>query len=92
VHTVLVPYSPSYIFYMSSPSHWYQLPRQDLFCLPVLSLYFKKWHFCLFKIAIQGVSFLWHFYVYMYYNLSWFIPSSFLFSTLVPFLWWFQQV
>jgi hypothetical protein len=28
----------------------------------------------------------------MYYNLSWFIPSSPLLSTLLPFLWWFQQV
>jgi hypothetical protein len=24
----------------------------------------KKWHFCLFKIAIQGVS-LWHFHMYI---------------------------
>jgi hypothetical protein len=34
----------------------------------------KKWHFCFFKIAIQAVS-LWHFYVYMYYNLfiSWLV-------------------
>jgi hypothetical protein len=31
----------------------------------------------LFKITIQGVS-LWHFYVYMYYNLNWFVPSIFL--------------
>jgi hypothetical protein len=45
----------------------------------------------LFKIAIQGIS-LWHFHVYMYYNLNWFIPSIFLLSILVPFLWWFQQV
>jgi hypothetical protein len=28
----------------------------------------KKWHFCLFRIATQGVS-LWHFHVYMYSNL-----------------------
>jgi hypothetical protein len=47
----------------------------------------KKSHFCLFK----GGS-LWHFHVYMYYNPNWFISSSFLFSTLVPFLWWFCQV
>jgi hypothetical protein len=33
---------------------------------------------------------LWHFHVYMYYNPNWFIPSIFLISTLVPFLWWFQ--
>jgi hypothetical protein len=45
----------------------------------------KKWHFCLFKIATQGVS-LWYFHVYMYYNLIWFISSIFLLSTLVLFL------
>jgi hypothetical protein len=28
----------------------------------------------------------------MYYNPNWFISSIFLLSTLVPFLWWFQQV
>jgi hypothetical protein len=44
----------------------------------------------LFKIATQGVS-LRHFHVYMYYNLNWFISPIFLLSTLVPFLWWFQQ-
>jgi hypothetical protein len=45
----------------------------------------------LFKIAIQGVS-LWHFLVYVYCNMNWFISSIFLLSILVPFLWWFQQV
>jgi hypothetical protein len=62
------------------------LPRQDLFCPPVL--WFckrKKWQFCLFKIATQGVS-LWHFHVYMNYSLIWFTSSIFLFSTLVNFL------
>jgi hypothetical protein len=51
----------------------------------------KKWHFCLFKVGIQGVS-LWHFHVYMYYNQNWLILSIVLLSTLVPFLWWCQQV
>jgi hypothetical protein len=51
----------------------------------------KKWHFWLFKITAQGVS-LWHFHVCRYYNLNWFIPSIFLLSTLVLFLWCFQQV
>jgi hypothetical protein len=45
----------------------------------------------LFKIAVQGFS-LWHFHVYMYYDLNWFISFIFLFSTSVFFLWWFQQV
>jgi hypothetical protein len=37
----------------------------------------KKWHFCLFKIATQGVS-LWYFHVYMYYSPIWVISSIFL--------------
>jgi hypothetical protein len=36
----------------------------------------------LFKIAMQGVS-LWHFNVYMYYNLNWFIPFIFLLNFLI---------
>jgi hypothetical protein len=51
----------------------------------------KKWHFCLFNIATQGV-FLWHFHVDMYYNLYWFTFSIFLLSTLVHYLWCFQQL
>jgi hypothetical protein len=39
----------------------------------------------LFKIAIQGVS-LWHSHVCMYCNLNWFISSTFLLSTWIPFL------
>jgi hypothetical protein len=38
------------------------------------SLFCKKRHFCFYK--IQGVS-LWHFHVYMYCNLNWFIPLYF---------------
>jgi hypothetical protein len=59
--------------------------------LPSCSPFFKKWHFCLVKIAIQDIS-LWCFHAYMYYNANWFIPSIFLLSTLVPFLSWFQQI
>jgi hypothetical protein len=51
----------------------------------------KKWHFCFFMIVTQRVS-LWHIHAYMYYNPDWFIPSIFLISTLIFFLWWFQQV
>jgi hypothetical protein len=51
----------------------------------------KKRYFCLYKIAIQGVS-LWYFHVYTYYNPNWFIPSILLLSALVLFFWWFQQV
>jgi hypothetical protein len=32
----------------------------------------------------KGV-FLWHFHIYAYYNLNWFISSIFLLSTLVSF-------
>jgi hypothetical protein len=68
------------------------MTRQDLFHPLVFQFYKRiKWHFCLFKIAMQGVS-LWHFHVYMYYNPNCSICSIFLPSTLVPFLWWFQEV
>jgi hypothetical protein len=63
----------------------------DRTCFTFLSSIFERRHFCLYKIATQGVS-LWHFHVYMYYYLNWFIPSIFLLSTLVPFLWWLDQV
>jgi hypothetical protein len=47
-----------------------QPQRQDLFCPSILHFCKQKMtFFCLFKIAIQGVS-LWHFHVYMYYNLT----------------------
>jgi hypothetical protein len=42
----------------------------------------KKWHFCLVKVAIRGVS-LWHFHVYMYYNLNWLYFSSFYLTPLL---------
>jgi hypothetical protein len=88
VHTVFLPSFT--IFPHSSPSHWYPLPKAG----PVSPLSGfvkeKKWHFCLFNMATQGLS-LWNFRVYVYYNQNWFI-SIFLLSTLVPFLWWSQQV
>jgi hypothetical protein len=46
--------------------------------LPSCSVFVKWWHFCLFKIAEQGV-FLWYFHVYMYCNPTWFISSFFSF-------------
>jgi hypothetical protein len=89
LHHILPPTTFPHIFLPSTAAH--PPPRQDPFCPTVL--WFckrKKWYLCLFKITIQGVS-LWHFHVYMYYNLNWFISSIFLLSTLVPFLWWFPQ-
>jgi hypothetical protein len=65
-------------------------PRHDLFCPPALH-FGKKRQFCLIKTAIQGVS-LWQFHVNMYHKPNWFIPSNIFLSTLVSFLWWFQQV
>jgi hypothetical protein len=76
-------------FTLSFPLPLVPTPRQD--CFTFLFYIFIKKHFCLFKIAVQGAS-LWHFHVYVYYNLNWFMPSIFLLSTLVPFLWWFHQV
>jgi hypothetical protein len=61
-----------------------QPPRQDLTLLFSDFVKTKRFYFFLFKIAIQGVS-LWHFYIYMYCNLNWFISSIFLLSTLVSF-------
>jgi hypothetical protein len=50
IFTLLHPLPPS-------SSHWYQPTRQDMFCSPVLQFCKKeKWHFCLFKIATQGIS------------------------------------
>jgi hypothetical protein len=93
VYTVFMSYSHSYTLSPHFPhSHWYQSTRQDLLCLSVLLFCKRKeWHFCLFKIVTQGVS-LWHSHEYIYYDANWFISSVFLLSTLVPFLWWFQQV
>jgi hypothetical protein len=34
---------------------------------------------------------LWHFHVYMYYNLNWFIFFYFSSFYLSPLLWWFQR-
>jgi hypothetical protein len=54
----------------------FPLPRQHLFHPSVIQFCKRtkkeKWHFCLLKIATQGVA-LWHFRVYMYHNPNWFI-------------------
>jgi hypothetical protein len=63
-------------------THW---PDRTCFAY-LFSVFIKKWYFCLFKISSQGVS-LWHFHVCMYYNPNYFIPSIFLLSTFVSFLW-----
>jgi hypothetical protein len=90
IHNISTSFSllnPFLISHMHT--HWYQSPDRN--CFTFLLSIFEKRHVCLFRIALQGV-FLWHFYVYMYDNLNWFMPSIFLLSILVPFLWWFQQI
>jgi hypothetical protein len=98
-YIIFLPYSPSYTLPLyPPPPTCTKPPGKDLFYLSVLHFFS---HFCLFEIAIQGVS-LWHFHIYIcvyiyiyiciYHNPKWFIPSIFLLSTLIPFLWWFQRV
>jgi hypothetical protein len=91
VHNI-PPHSPSYILFLYPlPAEGYIQPPGRT-CFTFLSFVMeKKRHFCLLKISIQRVL-LWKFHVYMYYNPNWFIPSIFLLSILVLFLWWFQQV
>jgi hypothetical protein len=92
VYRIFPPYSPltpiSFVFLTPIGTH---LPERTCFAF-LFSVFIKiNDIFCLFKIAIHGVS-LYHFHVYMYYNSNWFIFSIFLLSILMQFLWWFQQV
>jgi hypothetical protein len=80
---------PTYCHLCALLSPCYQPPERTYFTF--LSSIFEKRYFCLLKISIQGFS-VWHFHVYMYCTPNWFICSIFLLSTLVHFLWWFQQV
>jgi hypothetical protein len=61
VHNIFTIFTHLHPFLISSPSHCTNPHPQALFCLPVLC--FERRHFCLFKIATQGVS-LWHSHVY----------------------------
>jgi hypothetical protein len=62
VYTVFVPYSPFFLSHIFPPLTGTNSPERT--CSAHLFSVLKKikWHFCLFKIAMQGVS-LWHFYV-----------------------------
>jgi hypothetical protein len=57
----------------------------------------NKWHFCLYKIAIQGIS-LWHLHTHTHTHthvlfIFRLVHLLYLFiSTLVPYLWWLQSV
>jgi hypothetical protein len=94
VHSICTVFTPPWPFPTSFPVHSHQQlsPRRDLFYPPVV--WFckrrKKWYFCFFKIATQGVS-LWHIHVYMYHSPIWLI-CIFLLSTSVPFLLSFQTI
>jgi hypothetical protein len=86
MYTLLVLYSPSYTF-----SHIFPHPTssnylgQYMFYLPVpwFCKILKMTFLFIYNSCI--VSF-WHFHIYMYYNLCWFISSIFHLSTLVPFM------
>jgi hypothetical protein len=71
VHSTMYVFTLLHYFPTSSPSHSTNPPRQDLFHPLVLRFCKRKnWHFCLLKIATQGISLL-HFHVYMYYKPNW---------------------
>jgi hypothetical protein len=91
-YMIFLPFSFSYTpsCVPSTYTHWCRLRLYNTYFTFLFSV-FEKRHFCLYKIAIQGVL-LWHFHVYMFCNLNWFIPSIFLLFTLVNFLWWIQKV
>jgi hypothetical protein len=74
----------------SSPPQWYLLCRQNLFSLPVVCFCKKNGKFSLFKIGIQMFHYDISTYICIISHIG--LPSPVLFlSTLVPFLYWFQQ-
>jgi hypothetical protein len=88
VYIIFPLHSVTYTFpYIPSPPTGTNPQAGLTFMFPI----FEKWHFCMFKIATQRIL-LWHFHVYVYYNLICFLPCISLFSIIVTFLWWLQQV
>jgi hypothetical protein len=78
--------SIQYFYHIHPPSpfpyifpHLSGINSQTGLVLLYCSSFLKRRYFCLFKIAIQGVS-LCHVQVYTYYTPNWFIPSFFLLS------------
>jgi hypothetical protein len=55
VHSICTMFTLQHLSLHIPPCHWYQPPRQDKFC-PVLCFGKEKYHFCLLKITLQGVS------------------------------------
>jgi hypothetical protein len=90
VHNISTIFTFLQPFLIFSPIKLVPILRKDLFCL-LFSIFVKKEDIFVVWDSYTDVS-LWYFYVHMYQNLNWFIPSLFLFFPLVPFLWWFQHV
>jgi hypothetical protein len=78
VYTASAPYSPSHSLSPPSPPCHCTTSSSGRTCFALLFSEFVN------KKKETRVS-LWHFHVYMCYDLIWFISSLFLLSTLVPF-------
>jgi hypothetical protein len=90
VHSICNIFTNPYLFLTSSLLP--VVPRTCSQARPALPiLWKKKMIFLLFKNSYTRSS-VWHFHMYMYHSLIWFISSIFLPSTSVPFLWRFQKV
>jgi hypothetical protein len=79
VHTIFATYLPSYILFIFAPSNDTNPPNKNCYVL-LLSIFVKKWHFCSFIIAIQGVSLN----ISMYKCIIIWIGSSPLFVSFLP--------
>jgi hypothetical protein len=71
VYRIFLPYSPSNPLSLYPPPPTYPHHPDKTYFTLLVSIFVKKWHFCLFKTVIQGVA-LWHFHVYQYYFPNWF--------------------
>jgi hypothetical protein len=71
-------HTPTHFPYILSPPTGNNHPNRTYFA-SLFSVFVKNtWYFCLFKMAVQGIS-LWPFHVYMYHNLTDSSPISFAF-------------
>jgi hypothetical protein len=76
VHNISTTFNLLHTFLISFPILLVPTPQTG-----PLFLKKKKRHFCVFKIALYS-DLWWHFHVYAYCNLNWFISPIFLLSTL----------
>jgi hypothetical protein len=81
MHNIYTTHTLLRIFPLPPTSNWYH--SMDKSCFTFQSFVFETRYFCLFKKTTLGIS-LWHFHVYVYQILNWFIPFIFLLSTLGP--------